>query len=153
MDVLKRILAVVLVFIVASCATTKQVPVQTIEKVEYRDSIVVVRDSIWVKVPHYKEIQILPEDTTSVLTGKISRSTAFIQKGELHHTLEEKGSLKAKIDTFFVVEYVDRIIKKEIPIEVEVEKKVTPTWCWYCLIYSIILTLLIAFKLYLKKFR
>lgn len=137
----------------SGCGAVKNIPVQTIEKIEYRDSVVFITDSILVEIPTYIEKTIVPQDTISRIRGKISESTAFVSKGKLHHSLEEKGSIKAKIDTFFKVEYVDRIIEKEIPIEVQVEKRYIPNWCWFALIYAIILSLLIAFKIYLTKFK
>jgi hypothetical protein len=64
--------------------------------------------------------------------------------------LEQKGSVKTQIDTFFVVEYVDRIVEKEVPIRVEVEKEVIPNWMWWAFIYAIVLTLILIGYIIIK---
>lgn len=132
------------------CGTIKEIPVQTIEKIEYRDSIIYIRDTVKIPVPYEKVVEILPSDTTSQIRTSLAFSEAKIEKGMLHHSLEQKGQLEAKIDTFFVVEYIDRIVEKEVPVGVEIEKKVTPEWCWWNLIYSIVLSLLVGFYIYIK---
>lgn len=147
---MKHLLIILGLVTIIGCSTLKKVPVQTIEKIEYRDSTILIRDTIVVPVPREKVVHIQPKDTTSVIATSLSKSEAKIEKGMLHHSLEQKGSVKAKIDTFVVVEYVDRVIEKEKPVKVEVEKKYIPQWCWYCLIYSIVLTLLTAFRIYMN---
>lgn len=147
---MNKILIIAMVVSLVACSVTKEIPIQNIEKIEYRDSIVFVKEIVEVEVPVEKIVHKGPADTTSVLTTSLAHSEAKIDKGILTHTLEQKGSLKAQIDTFFVVEYVDKIIEREVAVEVEIEKKVTPTWCWWNLIYSIVITLLIAFFIYTK---
>ena len=73
-----------------------------------------------------------------------------MEQGILTHTLEQKGQIKTQIDTFFVVEYIDRIVEKEVPVEVEIEKPYIPDFFWIVTIYAAIITLLIAFRAYLK---
>jgi hypothetical protein len=135
---------------IISCATLQEVPIQTIEKVEYRDSIVYVKEIVEVEVPKEKIVYVGPTDTTSVLTTSLAHSEAKIDKGILTHTLEQKGSVKTQIDTFFVVEYVDRIVEKEVPIRVEVEKEVIPNWMWWAFIYGIVLTLVLIGYIIIK---
>lgn len=147
---MKHLLIILGLVTIIGCSTLKEVPVQTIEKIEYRDSTIFIRDTIVVPVPLEKVVHIQPKDTTSVIATSLAKSEAKIEKGMLHHSLEQKGSVKAKIDTFVVVEYVDRVIEKEVPVKVEVEKKYIPQWCWWVLIYGIVLTLLTAFRIYLN---
>ena len=144
------ILLVMLLFSFVACGSIKEIPVSTIEKIEYRDSIIVIKEFVEVEVPKEKIVYVGPADTTSILATEIAYSEAKIDKGILTHTLEQKGSVKAKLDTIIRVEYVDKIIEREIPIEVQIEKKVTPTWCWWNLIYSIVVTLLIIGYIYIK---
>ena len=136
--------------VAVSCSTTKSIPVQTIERIEYRDSIVYVNDTITIEVPKEKVVYVRPADTLSKISTSLAFSEAKVEKGILTHTLEQKGQMKAKIDTFFMVKYIDRIVEKEVPIEVEVEKPYIPTFFWIMAIYAAIITLLIAFKAYLK---
>ena len=132
------------------CAAIKEIPVTDYEKIVYRDSTVYIRDTVTIEVP--KEIikEIVPQDTVSQIATSLAFSEAKIEKGLLHHTLEQKGEIKTVYDTIVTVQYVDRIVERDKIIEVEVEKKYIPEWCWWCLIYAIILTLLVAFYAYLR---
>lgn len=147
---MKRLFLLILLFVLVSCSTTKHIPVQTIEKIEYRDSIVYVNDTITIEVPKEKVVYVVPADTLSQISTSLAFSEAKVEKGILTHTLEQKGQIKAKIDTFFMVKYIDRIVEKEVPVEVEIEKPYIPTFFWIVTIYAAIITLLIALKAYLK---
>ena len=147
---MKRLFLLILLFVLVSCSTTKYLPVQTIEKIEYRDSIVYVNDTITIEVPKEKVVYVRPADTLSQISTSLAFSEAKVEKGILTHTLEQKGQIKAKIDTFFMVKYIDRIVEKEVPVEVEVEKPYIPTFFWIVTIYAAIITLLIALKAYFK---
>ena len=147
---MKRLFLLILLFVLVSCGTTKYLPVQTIEKIEYRDSIVYVNDTITIEVPKEKVVYVVPADTLSQISTSLAFSEAKVEKGILTHTLEQKGQIKAKIDTFFMVKYIDRIVEKEVPVEVEIEKPYIPTFFWIVTIYAAIITLFIAFKAYFK---
>lgn len=137
------------------CASIKQVPVQTIE----RDSVVVkeiIRDTVIVTeiVPQFVdrvvEIPVIPQDTLSEISTSYAVSTAGITNNQLHHTIRNKENIPIKI------EYKDKEIIKteykevEVPVEVIVEKKYIPNWCWWSLIINIIMALLTGFKIYMK---
>lgn len=139
------------------CASVKQVPVQTIE----RDSLVIkeiIRDTVIVTelVPQFVdrvvEIPVIPQDTISEISTSYAVSTAGITNNQLHHTIKNKENIPIKI------EYKDKIIIKteykevEVPVEVVVEKKHIPNWCWWSLIGNIVVALLIGFKIYMKTF-
>lgn len=147
---MKKICLFILTIILAGCGTIREIPVQQVEKVVYRDSTIYVKDTLTIEIPVQKIVTVQPQDTTSVLSTSLAHSEAKIEKGMLYHSLEQKGSVKYIYDTIYVTKNVDRVIEKEVPIKVEVEKKITPTWSWYCLIYSIVLTLLVAFVIYLR---
>ena len=147
---MKRIFILILLLVAVSCGTTKYTPVQTIEKIEYRDSIVYVNDTITIEVPKEKVVYVVPADTLSRISTSLAFSEAKVEKGVLTHTLEQKGQMKAKIDTFFMVKYIDRIVEKEVPVEVEIEKPYIPIFFWIVAIYAAIIALLIAFKAYFK---
>lgn len=137
------------------CASVKQVPVQSIE----RDSVVVkeiIRDTVIVTelVPQFVdrvvEIPVIPQDTISEISTSYAVSTAGISNNQLHHTIRNKENIPIKI------EYKDKIITKteykevEVPVEVVVEKKYIPNWCWWSLIVNVIMALLTGFKIYMK---
>ena len=136
-----------------SCSMIKEVPVQSIEKVEYRDSIVYVRDSIVVEVPVEKIIQVLPQDTTSVLKTSVASSEAKIEQGMLYHSLEQKGAILTQIDTFYIIQTKEVEKMVEVPVEVVKEVKYIPDWTWWTLIYSIVTTFIIGSYLYTKQYQ
>lgn len=146
---MKRLFIFILLLAV-SCSTVQYIPVENFEKVEYRDSLVYVNDTITIEVPKEKIVYVGAADTLSQISTSLAVSEAKIEQGKLTHTLEQKGQIKTQIDTFFVVEYIDRVVEREIPVEVEKEVKYTPDWVWYNLIYSIVLTLIVGFSLYIK---
>lgn len=137
------------------CASIKQVPVQTTE----RDSVIVkeiLRDTVVITelVPQFVdrvvEIPVIPQDTLSEISTSYAVSTAGIVDNKLHHTIRNKENIPIKI------EYKDKEIIKteykevEVPVEVVVEKKYIPNWCWWSLIGNIVVGLLIGFKIYRK---
>ena len=138
--------------VAVSCSTTKSIPVQTIEKIEYRDSLIYIKDTI--TIPIEKEVikEVMPSIDTSYLETSVAKSVAYLDtaKRQLHHTLTQEGEVKTIIDTTHIITYVDRIVEKEVPVEVEIEKPYIPTFFWIVTIYAAIITLLIAFKAYLK---
>lgn len=147
---MKRLFILILLIVAVSCGTTQYIPVENFERVEYRDSLIYVIDTMTIEVPKEKIVYVGSADTLSQISTSLAFSEAKIEGGTLTHTLEQKGEIKTIIDTFFVVEYIDRIVEREIPVEVEKKVKYTPDWVWYNLIYSIVLTLIVGFSLYLK---
>lgn len=144
------ILLVMVLFSFIGCGTIKEVPIQTIEKVVVKDSIVYIKDSILIEVPVEKIVQMVPQDTTSKIATSLAFSEAKIEKGILTHSLEQKGQIQAKIDTCYITQIKEKIVVKEVPVEVIKEVKYTPQWAWYSVIFNIVMILLIAFKIYLK---
>jgi hypothetical protein len=136
-----------------SCGSIKEVPVQYIDRIEYRDSLIYIHDSVVVEVPVEIVKEVVPELDTSYLKTSIAESVAYLDttKRQLHHTLEQKGTIKTKIDTVFKVEYVDRVITKEIPIEVEVIKYKRDALFWVLVGWALICIIYAIFKILVKK--
>lgn len=144
------IMITVICFSFVGCGSIKEVPVHTVEKVVYKDTTIHIKDTVKIEVPKEVVRNVVPQDTTSILRTSVALSTAKIEKGMLHHKLSQIGQVKAQIDTVVTVQYVDRIMEKEVPIKVEVEKKHIPNWAWISLIINIVIFLLFLFKIYLK---
>lgn len=144
------IMVVVICISFVGCGSIKEVPVQTVEKIVYRDTTIHIKDTVKIEVPKEVVKEIVPQDTTSILRTSVALSEAKVEKGMLHHKLSQIGQVKAQIDTVVTVQYVDKIIEKEVPIKVEVEKKHIPNWAWISLIINVVILLLISFKIYLK---
>lgn len=147
---MKKLMILLMILGISSCASLKEIPVESYEKIVYRDSTIFIVDTIEVPVPVEKIVEIVPQDTTSILSTSLATSEAKIQKGMLHHSLEQKGTIPVRIDTIVTVQYVDRIVEKEIPVITEVEKPYIPTFFWIITIYATIITLLMGVRAYLK---
>lgn len=144
------IMLVMILFSFISCSSLKEIPIETVEKVVVKDSVVFVRDSVYVEVPKEVIKEILPTDTTSVLSTSVATSTAKVEKGTLTHRLEQKGVIPVRIDTHYItkIKEVEKMV--EVPVEVEVIKYKRDTIFWLSIIFNIAVLLVIAFKIYLK---
>lgn len=144
------ILIVMICFSFIGCSTIREIPINNIEKIVYKDTTIYIRDTVKVEVP--KEIikEIVPEDTTSILRTSVALSEARVEKGMLHHRLEQKGTIPVQMDTVIKLQYVDRIIEKEIPVEVEVIKYKRDTIYWFSLMFNLAVILWLVFRIYLK---
>lgn len=130
-----------------SCGAIKEIPVQTVERVEYRDSLVYIHDTVTVEIPREKVVQLLPKLDTSILNTSLAESVAYVDtaKMSIYHTLEQKGTVQVQYDTIVKTEYVDRVYEKEVPVEIEVIKYkrdalfwVLVGWALLCVIYGVI---------------
>lgn len=148
---MKRLCFIALCLVsIISCSAVKEIPVQYIDRIEYRDTTIFIKDTIKVEVP--KEIikEIVPEDTISILRTSVALSEAKVEKGMLSHRLEQKGTIPVQIDTIVKVQYVDRYIEKEVPVIQTVEKPVRDNIFWFSIILNIIVVLVIGLRIYLK---
>ena len=141
---MKRLLLFIL--LLTSCSTIKYVPVKETEYVTATETLV---DTVIKWVPPIEKVDKETKDTTSTVETSLAKSTATVSNGTLHHTIEnKKDSIKTKIV------YKDKIIKqteyKEVPVEVEVEKKVVPGWCWWLLGINILAIIVFAIRLYFR---
>ena len=141
---MKRLLLFIL--LLTSCSTIKYVPVKETEYVTVTETLV---DTVIKWAPPIEKIVNETKDTTSTVETSLAKSTATVSNGTLHHSIEnKKDSIKTKIV------YKDKIITKteykEVPVEVEVVKKVVPGWCWCLLVINILTTIIFAIRLYFK---
>ena len=142
---MKRILFLILLLFV-SCSTIKYVPVKETEYVTVTETLV---DTVIKWTPPIEKVDKETKDTTSTVETSLAKSTATVSNGTLHHTIEnKKDSIKTKIV------YKDKIVTKteykEVPVEVEVEKKVVPSWCWWMLGINILAAIVFAIRLYFR---
>ena len=142
---MKRLLLFILLLL-TSCSTIKYVPVKETEYVTVTETLV---DTVIKWAPPIEKIDKETKDTTSTVETSLAKSTATVSNGTLHHTIEnKKDSIKTKII------YKDKIIKqteyKEVPVEVEVVKKVVPGWCWWMLGINILAAIVFAIRLYFR---
>ena len=142
---MKRILFLILLLFV-SCSTIKYVPVkgEDIYHTEY-----VTKDSIvYTPVEVIKEV--VPELDTLYMETSVAKAKAYLDTNL--NTL--KGEMKNKKEIIYKdkIVYRDSIIiqKQEVPVEVEVVKKVVPGWCWWMLGINILAAIVFAIRLYFR---
>lgn len=142
---MKRLLLFILLLFV-SCSTIKYIPVkgEDIYHTEY-----ITKDSIvYTPVEVIKEV--VPELDTLYMETSVAKAKAYLDTNL--NTL--KGEMKNKKEIIYrdKIVYRDSIIiqKQEVPVEVEVEKKVVPGWCWWMLGINILTIIVFAIRLYFK---
>ena len=135
---------------IGGCANVKYLPMQTEERVEVRDSLIYIRDTITVEIPKEIVKEIVPADTTSILKTSVAISEARLEGGHLHHTLEQSGTVKTRIDTFYLTKIEEKTVYKDRPVEVEVPVKYVPAFYKFCLWWFIGSVILIALWIVMK---
>lgn len=142
---MKRLL-LLFILLLTSCSTIKYIPVKETEYVTVTETLV---DTVIKWVPPIENVDKETKDTTSTVETSLAKSTATVSKGTLHHLIEnKKDSVKTKI--VYKDKIVTKIEYKEVPIPVEVEKKVIPKWVYYSLGLNILILSFFLGKLILK---
>ena len=152
---MKKIL--ILLLLLTSCSTIKYVPISDSENIHKVDSTIIqYRDTtIFVEVPVEVVKEVVPQLDTLFMETSLAESTSYLDtttrtlKGELKNKQEPLEKIVYLPSKEHIV-YRDSIIMKEVPVEVQVEKKYIPQWCWYSLIANVIVLCFIGFKIYLK---
>ena len=142
---MKRILFLILLLFV-SCSTIKYVPVkgEDIYHTEY-----ITKDSIvYTPVEVIKEV--VPELDTLYMETTVAKAKAYLDT----NLNILKGEMKNKKEIVYKdkIVYRDSIIiqKQEVPVEVEVVKKVIPKWVYYSLGLNILILSFFLGRLYLR---
>lgn len=153
---MKRIMIMLTsLLLLISCSTVKYVPISDSENIHKVDSTIIqYRDStIFVEVPFEVIREVVPELDTLRMETSLSTSTSYLDTT----TRTLKGELKNKIDPIEKIVYLsskehivyrDSIVTKEVPVEVTVEKKYIPKWCWFSVIFNVIVLCYILVKIY-----
>ena len=151
----KLIIIVLPIILLISCCANKhiqEVPIREIEKIEYRDSIIHVRDTIKIFLP-VEEKEVSTRRDSSHLETSIAKSDAWIDtSGNLNHTLKNKRNkaLETLRDTIFITNNVTEYKQKEVPVEVPVPEPYIPKIFWYITIYAGISAAVTITKIILK---
>ena len=103
--------------------------------------------------PHeiIKEIAFMYD--TSVVKTSIAESVAYVDtaKKRLFHTLTQKGEIEIKYDTILNIQFVDRIIEKDVPIEVEIIKYKRDALFWVLVGWVILCLFFLILKMFVLK--
>ncbi len=151
------ITSLVIAILVTGCAAIRPVAIETHTQAQttIRDSIRWKDSTIYVQVPIERYVDVVPVYDTLKLETTLASAAAYVDT--LTHTL--KGSIVNRKDSIrTVIKYQDRkveirkdsIVVKEVPVEVEVIRKVVPRWCWSLLVLDALLLLVFVVVIYLK---
>lgn len=137
------------------CAATKTVyvPTEAVTKIEYRDSLIYIRDTVKIEIPKEIVREVAPQVDTSRLETSVAISEAYLDTldRKLHHTLKnKKTALEAKLDTIVRVEFVNQYLEKPIIQEVEVPTPYIPTFAWICIVFTCCSIVSIIMKIIMK---
>lgn len=153
----KIVMFVVGILMTVSCSTVKYVPISDSENIHKVDSTIIqYRDTtIFIEVPVEVVKEVVPQLDTLYMETSLAKSTSYLDtttrtlKGELKNKQEPLEKIVYLPSKEHIV-YRDSIITKEVPVEVQVEKKHIPEWVWYSVIFNVIVLCYIGFKIYLK---
>lgn len=145
----------ILLFIVCSCGPVRYIPIEKNETINIRDSVV-LRDSTVITYLQKEKIkEIVPELDTLVMNTKYAKSVSYLDTttNTLQGTLEQLDSVPVKTKIVFKDRIItqEKIIEKEIPVEVVREKKVTPKWIWWSLGLNFLIFVIFLLRLRLKS--
>ena len=130
----------------------REIPIETIEKIVVRDSLV-YRDSI-VYIPQEKIVEIVPQLDTLFMEIETAESKAYLDTTNMLLRGELKSKKKEVVKYQTIIEYRDRTdtvyIKEPQPYEVIKKEKYIPSIFWWSLILNVVGILVLAFRIYLK---
>ena len=123
-------------FLFSACKSHK--PISEREVIRYIDSTVVnyVDSTIFVDVPVERIVNVVALPDTLKMETSLATAEAWVDTttNTLKGSLENKDTALQKVVYLPSKErivYRDSIQEKEIPVEVIVEKKRVPGWCWW----------------------
>lgn len=145
----------ILLFIVCSCGPVRYTPVNNKETINIRDSVV-LRDSTVITYLQKERIkEIVPELDTLVMETTYAKSISYLDTttNTLRGNLEQLDSVPVKTKIVFKDRIItqEKIVEKEIPVEVVREKKVTPKWIWWSLGLNFLIFVIFLLRLKLKS--
>ena len=131
-EILKYFLVILFFILPVGCCGTKkakQLPVVQVEKTVIKDSLIYIKDTIYIPLPT-EEKEVKTTADSSHLETSLAKSDAWIDStGHLNHTLKNKEVVYKYIyDTVVVTNTITEY--KEVPIvqEIEVPKPYYPKW-------------------------
>lgn len=156
---MKKLVLLFILALACSCATVKEVPINTVQKDSiHTEHIVKYRDTtIYVKVPVETIRDVVPELDTLIMENSVAISRSFLDtntrtlKGELRNKpvqLEHDTKLPEKTDATHEFNEV----VKEVPVPVEIEKPFIPKIFWWSLGANAVFAVLSVLRIY-RRFR
>ena len=155
---MKKILSLVLIAFVFGACSPKivYVPTNTDTHIEHRDSVIYRVDTLRIPVPVETIKEVVPPMDTLKMATSVAEARAWVDsttktlKGEMKNKKTELSQPQVVYKEKTV--YRDSLITKEIPVPVEVEKKVpfVPFFWKFFSVIGILAIAYITFKLLFK---
>ena len=149
---MKKILIYMLILLLSSCSTIKYVPIKNYTATNVKDSIVWHDSTIVNYITKERVVDIVPQYDTLLLETDYAKSMSYVDT--THHVLRGEIENKDTVPIKTEIKWKEKIIEKEIikevgvPVEVLVEKKIIPKWCWFSVIFNMIVLFYIIVKIY-----
>ena len=150
---MKKILIYMLILLLSSCSTIKYVPIKNDTATNVKDSIVWHDSTIVNYITKERVVDIVPQYDTLLLETDYAKSMSYVDT--THHVLRGEIENKDTVPLKKEIKWKEKIIEKEVikevevPVEVPVEKKIIPKWCWFSVIFNVIVLFYILFRIYL----
>ena len=155
---MKKILSLVLIAFVFGACSPKivYVPTNTDTHIEHRDSVIYRVDTLRIPVPVETIKEVVPPMDTLKMATSVAEARAWVDsttktlKGEMKNKKTELSQPQVVYKEKTV--YRDSLITKEVPVPVEVEKKVpfVPFFWKFFSVIGILAIAYITFKLLFK---
>lgn len=148
---MKKILIYMLILLLSSCSTIKYVPIHNDVATNVKDSIVWHDSTIVNYITKERVVDIVPQYDTLLLETDYAKSMSYVDT--IHHTLRGEIENKDTVPIKKEIKWKEKIIEKEVikevevPVEVLVEKKYIPKWCWFSVIFNVIVLCYILFSI------
>ena len=129
MKKISLVFAALCTFVFAACSPKiVYVPVETDTHVEHRDSVIYRTDTLRIDVPVELIKEVVPQLDTLVMETSVAKATAYLDTSmvALRGVLENKKTSLSQVQVVYKekIQYRDSIQVKEVPVPVEVEKRV-----------------------------
>lgn len=153
---MKKLILFILLFVSVSCGSIKYIPVEKKEVVNVRDSVVLRDSTVITYLTKEKIVDVVPQYDSLILETTYAKSVSYVDtlthtlKGELTH--KDTTPVKQKIVYEDRIITQEKIVKQEVPIPVEVEKKYIPKWVWVSLGCNLLILIYIVLKIKFKLF-
>lgn len=143
--------AVLFSLLLMGCTTIKEVPINNVEKVIYKDSLIYIKDSIYIHLPVEEKTNSTQD--SSHLETSVAISDAWVDNdGNLNHTIKNKNkTIKTPIDTILVTQTKEVLKEKEKPIYYEKTIPLRDSYFWFYWFYFYGSLFIIIYKI-IKKY-
>ena len=151
---MRKLVIILLMFLLCGCGTVKYVPVETRADSVYVERVIPRIDTLKIEVPG-ETVMVEVQDTSSYLETSVAESWARVDSsGRLYHKL---GNKKVSLEKEVV--YLDREVEKkvevekEVPVEVEKIVEVVPGYYrWVSGLFWVLVLGIVGFVIFKLRF-